>query len=140
MVPAPPNHSHRVLLVDGDSRTSWRLAELLAQDGYEVDVARDGAEALARLALSPPPDTLITELTLRVGDGASVARSARMRHPRLRVVVLTRYANSVVPARFGEPLPLVLSKPLDYERLLSVLAGPLPAEEARELLRASPRI
>ena len=135
---SPSTHpSHRVLLVDGDARSSQRLAALLAQDGYQVDVARDGAEALALLAASPPPDTIITELTLRVGDGASVARSARARLPRLRVVVLTRYANSVIPSQFGEPLPTVLAKPLDYERLLSVLSGQGADDEARELQRAS---
>jgi CheY-like chemotaxis protein len=116
------------------------LAALLAQDGYQVEVARDGVEALAQLAASPPPDTIVTELTFRVGDGASVVRSARARLPRLRVVVLTRYANSVVPSQFGEPLPTVLTKPLDYERLLSVLAGQGSGDEAREALRASPRI
>lgn len=130
----------RVLLVDGDARSSRRLAALLAQDGYQVEVARDGVEALAQLAASPPPDTIVTELTFRVGDGASVVRSARARLPRLRVVVLTRYANSVVPSQFGEPLPTVLTKPLDYERLLSVLAGQGSGDEAREALRASPRI
>jgi CheY-like chemotaxis protein len=123
----------RVLLVDGDARTSRRLAELLAQDGYEVDVARDGAEALSRLAHAPGPDALITELTLRVGDGVSVARSARMRTPELIVVVLTRHANAVVPSRFGEPLPTVLSKPLDYDRLLAVLSAPVVAGFSQDL-------
>lgn len=119
------NHRlHRVLLVDGDVRTSQRLAELLAQDGYEVEVARDGAEAMTLLALSPAPDALITELTLRIGDGASVTRSVRLRVPALRVVVLTRHVNAVVPASFGEPLPTVLPKPLDYDRLLAVLSAP----------------
>lgn len=127
----------RLLLVDSDARTSQRLAELLGQDGFEVEIARDGAEAMAKLAASPTLDALITELTLRVGDGASVARSARLRLPGLRVVVLTRHVNSVVPARFGEPLPVVLAKPLDYERLLRVLGE---QSEGGVALPASPRI
>lgn len=137
---SPTNRPRRVLLVDGDSRTSQRLAELLTQDGYEVDVARDGAEALARLAVTPMLDTLITELTLRVGDGVSLARSARLRMPGLRVVVVTRHVNAVVPARFGQPPPVVLSKPLDYEELLALLASPPPSEEMRDAHPASPRI
>ena len=126
------SRARRVLLVDGEARSSRRLADLLDQDGYEVDVAGDGAEALTRLALSPAPDVLITELTLRVGDGASVVRSARLRLPGLRVVVLTRYVNAVTPSTFGEPVPTVLSKPLDYDRLLAVLAAP-PAAFPRDL-------
>jgi two-component system response regulator MprA len=138
-LPSPDNRAKRVLLVDGDARTSRRLAELLAEDGYDVELAADGAEALARLALTPAPDALITELSLRVGDGASVARSARARCPALRVVVLTRYVNSVVPASFGTPLPVILPKPLEYERLLSVLGAPGDGD-ALLALRAFPKI
>lgn len=116
--------SKRVLLVDGDVRTSRRLAELLEEDGYEVDLARDGAEALVRLASETTPDVVVTELRLPVGDGPSVARSARMLSPLVSVVVLTRYANSVSPASFGSPAPLVLPKPLEYERLLAALRSP----------------
>lgn len=122
--------SKRVLLVDGDVRTSRRLAELLEEDGYQVDLARDGAEALVRLANETTPDVLVTELRLPIGDGPSVARSARMLSPELAVVVLTRYANAVSLASFGSPAPLVLAKPLDYERLLAALRKPA----------ASPRI
>ncbi len=121
--------SNKVLLVDGDLRTSHRLAELLAQDGYEVDVARDGADALTRLSLTPAPSALITELRLPVGDGATIARYARLRSPELRVVVLTRYVNAVIPATFGSPAPVVLSKPLEYQRLLDALNGRSVEEE-----------
>lgn len=121
--------SKRVLLVDGDVRTSRRLAALLQQDGYQVELARDGAEALVRLASSTTPDVLVTELRLPVGDGPSVARSARMLSPALSVVVVTRYANSVSAASFGSPEPLVLSKPLDYERLLAALRQPPASPE-----------
>jgi len=134
---APRTPSRRVLLVDGDARTSHRLAKLLTQDGFEVDVARDGAEALARLALAPMPDAIVTELMLRVGDGASLACSARSRVPGLRVVVVTRHANSVVPSRFGQPPPVVLSKPLDYEGLLRALSDSTTGDEPHD---ASPRI
>ncbi len=117
-----PSRRNKVLLVDGDFRTSQRLAELLSQDGFEVEVVRDGTAAMARLGTSAP-DTLITELRLPVGDGATVARYARERAPQLRVVVLTRYVNLVVPETFGSPPPAVLPKPLDYDRLLDILSG-----------------
>ncbi len=52
--------SNQVLLVDTDNRTSQRLAALLRDDGFEVEVLCDGASAIARLARSPSPGTLIT--------------------------------------------------------------------------------
>ncbi len=37
-----------VLLVDDDLRTTRRLAEMLREDGLTVEIARDGAAAIAR--------------------------------------------------------------------------------------------
>jgi DNA-binding response OmpR family regulator len=121
--PAPPN---RVLLVDTDYRTSNRLADLLRDDGFEVDVVRDGAAAIAHLARSPLPDTLITDLTVRFADGVSVARYARAQRPGLQVVVLTGHPNLLRPGAMGSPPPLVLTKPLDYPQLLAALTASSP--------------
>lgn len=118
---SPPAHSKRVLLVDGDYRTSQRLAGLLREDGFDVEVSRDGPRALARLARSPAPDILITELSVPLSDGATIARFALSQRPTVQVVVLTRYSNLAIPAAFGAPPPAVLSKPLDYGSLLELL-------------------
>lgn len=132
----PPTRSKRVLLVDGDFRTSERLAGLLREDGYDVEVSRDGPRALARLARSPLPDVLITELSVPLADGATIARFALSQLPSMQVVVLTRYPNLTVPAAFGATPPAVLSKPLDYGRLLELLHTP-PASAAGGSVRAA---
>ena len=130
--------SDKVLLVDGDLRTTQRLAELLRDDGFDVEVARDGATAIARLARTPVPDTLITELRIPLADGVAVARYARAQRPGLRVVVVTGYPNLLAPAGIGNPPPLVFAKPLDYARLLEELSAPFPAQEGAPA-PASPR-
>jgi CheY-like chemotaxis protein len=126
------NRRNRVLLVDSDDRTNNRLAGLLRDDGFDVDVVRDGAAALARLARSPLPEALVTELNVRFVDGASVARYARTRRPGLRVVILTTRPNSLREDALGSgPPPLVLTKPLEYAQLLSALSEQaLPSEAA----------
>jgi DNA-binding NtrC family response regulator len=111
----------QVLVVDGDYRSSQRLADLLREDGFDVEVVRDGAAAIARLTRAPLPDALITELKLPLADGAAVARFGPTQHAGLRVVVVTRYPNLFLPEAFGNPVPEVLSKPLEYERLLEIL-------------------
>lgn len=133
--PATPN---RVLLVDSDYRTSNRLAELLRDDGFEVDVVRDGAAAIAHLARSPLPDTLITELKVRFADGISVARYARAQRPGLQVVVLTGHPHLLGPGAMGSPPPLVLTKPLDYAQLLAALSAPNAAPTAKTPSISSP--
>jgi CheY-like chemotaxis protein len=129
MSDTPLPRSNKVLLVDGDVRTTQRLAELLRDDGFDVEVARDGATAIARLARAPLPDTLITELRIPLADGTAVARYARSQRPGLRVVVVTGYPNLLVREAFGNPPPLVMAKPLDYAQLLLELHEPITAHE-----------
>lgn len=124
MPSAPPSPCKKVLLVDGDFRSSGRLADLLREDGFDVEILRDGATAIARLTRAPLPDALITELKLSLCDGAAVARFGRAQHAGLRVVVLTGYPHLFVPEAFRDPAPVVLTKPLDYARLLEVLRQP----------------
>ncbi len=85
-----PTSTKRVLLVDGDRRTSQRLASLLREDGYEVEVRCDGASAMTRLARAPLLDVLITELSVPLSDGASLARFGLAQRPSMQIVVLTR--------------------------------------------------
>lgn len=122
--------SNKVLLVDSDVRTTQRLATLLRDDGFDVEVARNGATAIARFARAPLPDTLITELRISFADGAAVARYARSRRPGLRVVVVTGYPHLLVPAELGNPPPLLFAKPLDYARLLEELSLPIVAQDS----------
>jgi DNA-binding NtrC family response regulator len=121
MSPSSKPRSNKLLLVDADFRTSQRLAELLSEDGYQVEVVRDGAAAIARLSRSPMPGTLVTELSVALADGSAIARYGRSLDPALRVIVLTRHPNLLVPSSFGGSAPAVLTKPLDYARLLELL-------------------
>lgn len=120
----------RVLLVDPDFRTSQRLAELLREDGFDVETARDGATAIGRLAHAPLLDTLITELKLPQCDGIAVARFGRSQHPGLEVVVLTRHPDLLVAEAVECLSPLVLTKPVDYPQLLEALRAPESAAAA----------
>jgi two-component system nitrogen regulation response regulator GlnG len=133
-----PGARHKILLADGDFRSSQRLATLLGEDGYDVEVVRDAAAAIVRLGRSPLPDVLITELKMPLGDGAGLARYARSQASDIRVIVLTRHPNLFVPAAFGGQTPVVLTKPLDYPRLLEMLTVPTPPSE-NGLDAASPR-
>ncbi len=127
-----------ILIVDGEVRTSNRLARLLREDGFEVEVLSDGARAVNRLAALPLVDALITELSLPITDGAALARLARARNPDTSIIVLTRHPNLLDPTRFGDTAPVVLTKPLDYARLLELLGAP-PLSSSAGVHLASPR-
>jgi two-component system response regulator MprA len=143
-MPAAPRPSKSILLVDGELRTSRRLAALLSEDGFEVQVERDGAAAIARLSRGPLPDTLITEIGVPLADGPAIVRFARALDPGLCVIVLTRHPHLLRSSGFAGPAPVVLTKPLDYARLLELLKDGRGAERTeRSSTRApaaSPRV
>ena len=114
-----------VLLVDDDLRTTRRMADMLREDGFAVDVARDGATAIARLAREPVPDAVVTELNVGQVDGATVAQFARTRRAGITIVVVTGYPHSFRSAAFGVEPALVFTKPVDYVSLRDALASQL---------------
>jgi len=110
-----------VLVVDDDARTARTLARMLSEDGYEVDVAVDGAAAIARLGHGPPPDVLVTDVHMPGGDEAAIVYRARSLRPDMLVVVVTGYPYSV--DRTLQPRPVVLTKPLVYGDLRAAIAS-----------------
>lgn len=128
----PTPRPYVVLLVDDDLRTSRRMAEMLREDGFSVEVARDGAAAVARLSRAPVPDALVTELTTAHADGIAIARFARNQRPRLPVFVVTSYPNLFNPEAFAEGPPASLfTKPVDYTALKEALREAARASELR---------
>ncbi len=97
------------------------LARMLREDGFNVEHAIDGAAAIGRLARSPLPDVLITDLRIPHADGMAVARYARSRRADLPVLFITSYPDLVPRGDALDPAPTVLNKPLDYARLAEEL-------------------
>jgi len=114
-----------ILLVDDDVRTARLLVRMLEQDGFDVELASDGAGAIARLSRLPVPDVLVTDLRMPYADGLAVARYARSRSPSLPVFVVTGYPELVDRALDGAAPVSVHPKPLDYERLTGAIRAAL---------------
>ena len=91
-LPSEPTLAHRprVLIAEDDVSTRGLLADLLADDDYELVVARDGQEALG-LAFGRPPDLVLLDLGLPRLDGREVCRELRAdpRTAGVPVVILT---------------------------------------------------
>lgn len=82
----------RVLVVDDRPEVAELARTMLDNLGYTVEVARDGRDALSKLAAGF--DLLFTDLVMPGDvDGASLAREAQRLHPRLRVLLTTGYAD-----------------------------------------------
>ena len=79
--------SPRILLVDDDPNLLVVLSERLTSDGFDVATARDGQEALKRLATGWP-DLLIIDMMMPRLDGLSLAREIKGRAD-LPIIVLS---------------------------------------------------
>ena len=63
----------RILIVDDKEENLYYLHALLTAQGYAVEDARHGAEALVR-ARQTPPDVVISDLLMPVMDGYTLLR------------------------------------------------------------------
>jgi CheY-like chemotaxis protein len=105
-----------VLLVDDDIRSARVFVRMLREDGFEVEMAHDGAVAIGRLSRAPAPDVLITDLQLPHADGIAIAKYARSCIPALPIFMVTGYPDLVaLRAKAFDPAPLIFTKPLDYQ-------------------------
>jgi two-component system response regulator FlrC len=80
----------RVLVVDDEEGLRDFIAEVVEDDGHDVTVAADGAEAATILA-GTGFDLLITDLRMPRLDGMSLLRRARVEQPEMEVIVLTAH-------------------------------------------------
>jgi len=87
----------KVLVVDDDGDLRDRTAALLKASGYLVWAARDGEEALGILDREETIDLLFTDIAMPGIDGYSLAREARRRRPKVRVLYAASPENRTGP-------------------------------------------
>ena len=80
----------RALVADDHAATRTLLKHVLTQEGYEVDMASDGQEAVEKaLGASEPYDLLITDILMPKLNGPDVIRKIRQIHKSTRIVFTT---------------------------------------------------
>jgi two-component system response regulator PrrA len=108
-----------VLIVDDDIETLAAERELLAESGFRVVEARDGAEAL-RVVQEDPPAVVVLDVQMPGMDGPSFARALRMALRRVPLVILTGVPD---PRREADRCnaEAYLAKPFDAAQFVSVV-------------------
>ncbi|MCA1635921.1 MAG: response regulator [Acidobacteria bacterium] len=81
----------RLLVVDDEESIVLTISEVLRIEGYSVDVASSGREAVARLR-EAEFDLVLTDLHMEDGDGLIVLEEVRRRTPLTITIVLTGFA------------------------------------------------
>ena len=81
-----------IMVVDDEAAVRDALRRALRLEGYDVELAADGAEALQRLEDGPQPDALLLDVLMPGVDGLEVCRRLRRSGSRLPVLMLTARA------------------------------------------------
>lgn len=81
-----------ILVVDDERAVRESLRRALELEGYSVELASDGEEALQRLALQPTPDALVLDILMPGVDGLEVCRRLRQDGNEVPILMLTARA------------------------------------------------
>jgi two-component system response regulator MprA len=82
----------KILVVDDERAVRESLRRALELEGYEIELAADGEEALRRLTLEPPVDATILDVLMPGVDGLEVCRRLRSSGSMVPVLMLTARA------------------------------------------------
>jgi len=108
-------------VVDDDAALRNVLRRLLISHGFEVEVAEDGDEALARLA-SQAFDAVVLDVMMPGRDGIEVCERLRAQGDQLPVLMLTaRDAVRDLVAGLGSGADDYVVKPFDNDELVARL-------------------
>ncbi len=114
-----------VLVVDADAAVRYSTIRSLADAGYVVSAADNGAAALAGLDRGEAVDLLLTDYAMADMTGVALINAAHRRRPGLPAILLTGYMGEV-PAAETDAAFIVLRKPMPPAELAARLAAILP--------------
>jgi two-component system response regulator AtoC len=114
-----------ILVVDDERTLRFTLKEGLSEEGYRVETAADGAEALERLK-QEEFDLALLDQKLPDTSGLDLLQEIRSRHPAVQVVMMTAYgqiAQAVQATKAG--CFDYLSKPFELDHVKLVIQNAL---------------
>lgn len=136
MTPGPGASRPRILVVDDDPPTRTLLVRFLEVEGFAVEEAADGHQAL-ELAARSRPDLVVLDITLPAVDGLDVLSSLRRRGETPVILLSGRAAEAdrLLGLRLGADDYVVkpFSPPELAARIRSVLRRSAPAGSSQQL-------
>jgi DNA-binding NtrC family response regulator len=122
-----------VLIVDDERNIQLTLSRALSMEGYTVEVAGGGREALEKIA-ALPVDVVVMDVRMPDLDGLSVLEKARETRPELPVVVMSGHGSiETVRQAFKLGAFDYLEKPItEKEKLLVAVKNALALRSLRE--------
>ena len=111
----------RVLVADDEPLIRALVAIAFEAEGYDVETAADGAEALAK-ACQQPPQAIVLDLMMPVMDGRDFLEAWHAQATCRTVPVVAISAGGRQGARDPLAVQAFLAKPFDIDRLVATVA------------------
>lgn len=92
----------RILIVDDEPDFSMIVKKNLEKEGFEVELAYDGAEGLAKVR-NNPPDAIVLDVMMPEIDGYKVCSTLKSddKYSNIPIVLLTAVASHVTSTRYS---------------------------------------
>lgn len=110
----------KILVVDDDDAIRNMVERVLRREHFEVESARDGFEAIEKLARNDYGTVLLDLMMPRI-DGLGVLRflETEPKAPQPRVIVMTANLQTASETASAQPVFRILPKPFDIHELVS---------------------
>ncbi len=118
----------RILIVDDDESIRVVLAEFFREEGYLVETAANGRQALDAVDRSAF-DVLLVDLSMPVMNGAELRRSLKDRQSSIPFIAMTAALRSTDALASELDATAYLLKPFDVEAVLKTVDGVLRAAQ-----------
>jgi CheY-like chemotaxis protein len=118
----------RILLIEDNELNRDMLSRRLRREGFEVDLAVDGAEGVAR-TLATRPDLVLLDMSLPILDGYEVARRLKGTSETSGIPLIALTAHAMTGDReksLEAGCDDYDTKPVELPRLLSKIRKLLP--------------
>lgn len=111
----------RVLIADDEKNLRFTLSEILKEEGYLVDAAATGEEAVA-MCTAETYDVVLLDVRMPGMDGVAVFRELRRHHEAARVILMSAYTvDDLKRAALDEGAIAFLEKPLDIQKVIALV-------------------
>jgi two-component system, NtrC family, sensor kinase len=120
-----PSESRRILVIDDEEAARYGIGKALEREGYQVEMAPNGKEALQKIQIFVP-QTIISDINMPEMDGLSLLRVLSQQGLRIPVILVTAYGSeSLAIEALRAGAYDYLTKPFEIEDLRTVVRNAL---------------
>jgi two-component system, NtrC family, response regulator HydG len=112
--------SIRIMIVDDDQDLAESLGDLLRLNGYEVELAKDGKDALVQ-AQAQHFDVTFMDVRMPVMNGVESCLAIKQVKPDARIVMMTGFKEPILEKALGAGAEGPLPKPFNVKNMLDIV-------------------